>query len=140
MNTEKIKELYRNYYWKMRVKRHKRWEFVSRFLIKRLALALLKRSSMYYNHIERHKTPPKIKTFDKAQESKLYHKVCGEYKKDINHYSKSMSVAEYTFYGNTDYEIYTQLIYKITLRPTCYPYCTKGGLIGVINRRVKKNK
>ncbi len=130
-----LKDLHDCYYWKMRVKRHKRWESFSKFLIKRLALSLLKRSTIYYNHIIIHKAPPVIENLDKAHKSTLYKQVCGEYNTNINYYCKRMKVAEYTFYGNTDYEIYTNLIYKLTLRPTCYPYCTKGGIIGVVNRR-----
>lgn len=133
-----LKDLYDCYYWNMRVRRHRRWELVCKFIIKKIALGLLKRSNMYYNHIQRYKVPPKIETLKKAYKSTLYHKVCGKYNTDINYYSKKMNVAEYIFFGNTDYEIYTELIYHIILRPICYPYCIKGGVIGAMSRKFEK--
>lgn len=137
---DNLSDLFNAYYWKSRINRHKRWKFISKFIIKTLAMMLLKRSNMYRRHIKRYKSEPKIVTLDKAYKSECYKQVKGQYNTDINYYSMRMSVAEYGFHGNSEYEIYLRLIDRIIFQELNYPYCIKGGIVGVINRKIEDKR
>ncbi|HHU59553.1 TPA: hypothetical protein GXZ34_01350 [bacterium] len=137
--VESLHDLISAYYWRMRCRRHNRWIKLSQLLVKFLAMSLLKRSNIYCSHIKRYKRKPYIETLNKPYGTKCYGALKGEYNTDINHYIMMMKVSEFTFWGNTEYEIYLNIIKTISIRKFQYPYCVKGGVSGVINRMKHKN-
>lgn len=136
---DSFKDLYEAYYWKMRCYRHRRWAKFSRFLIKFLALSLLKRSNIYRKHVKRYKRKPYIEILDKPYKTTCYRLLKGEYNTDTVYYIMEMNVAEYTFWGNSEYEVYQSIIDSMVIKQFQYPYCVKGGVLGAINRIKYRN-
>lgn len=135
---KKVYEIFDSMHWKMRMKRHKFWKTVTRIGIKFLALSILKRSNIYVQHMKKHKKPPFIEKSDEYREQTMYRKIGGKYMNNVLRYNTFMTVSEFTFWGNSEMEVYIDIITRLILDQIQIPFCVPNKMMTAIDHQLYK--